>query len=131
MGKLEKQLSAKSSNFLGDLRVYLLSSGKDEKEVEDIVQELEVHLIEAEEKGKSVEQVIGQSPGEYMARISKEMSTDFSSEFKYILLIIFGGFSFSILPDLLKGTLFSPLFHINLLYQMRTFIRRIPFQTLV
>lgn len=105
MNHPERQLSVESRNFLEDLKIYLVSSGKDSKEIEDIVNELEVHLIEAEGSGKSVDQVIGQSPGEYMAKISREMPTDFSSLFKHMLLITFGGFSFTIIKDLLKGPL--------------------------
>lgn len=43
-------LSSKSKSFLEDLRVYLFSSGKNSDGIESIVEELEVHLMEAEKK---------------------------------------------------------------------------------
>lgn len=44
------QLSKKSQNFIENLRVYLFSSGKQSDEIEQIVNELEIHLAEAEKK---------------------------------------------------------------------------------
>ncbi|KON68815.1 HAAS domain-containing protein [Peribacillus butanolivorans] len=98
-------LSSKSKSFLEDLRVYLFSSGKNSDGIESIVEELEVHLMEAEKKGKSIDNIIGQSPKEYMDQISNEMTTDYRSWFKYIVIIIFGAFSFTIINDLFKGNL--------------------------
>ena len=43
----EVVLSKESRKFLGDLRVYLISSGKNEKETNEIIGELEDHLMEA------------------------------------------------------------------------------------
>jgi len=99
------KLSEKSRKFLEDLRVYLFSSGKKESEIDDIVEELEVHLIEAEEKGKPVEKIIGRSPKEYMEQLSDEIPADYKTWFQYIVIILFGGFSFTIGYDLMEGTL--------------------------
>lgn len=44
----ELEISEKSEEFLENLHVYLISSGKQWDEVEDIVTELEAHLAEAE-----------------------------------------------------------------------------------
>lgn len=43
MNNINTQLSAKSKKFLEDLRVYLFSSGKNEDETEEVIEELEVH----------------------------------------------------------------------------------------
>ncbi|GAA0596711.1 DUF1129 domain-containing protein [Virgibacillus siamensis] len=99
------QLSYKSRKFLEDLRVYLFSSGKGSDEIEEIVEELEVHLIEAEKNGKSTEKIVGHTPKEYMEQLSDEMSVDYRSWFKYVLIIIFGAFSFTLANDLMEGTL--------------------------
>lgn len=101
----DEKLSIKSKTFLEDLRVYLFSCGKNSDEIDGIVGELEVHLMEAEKKGKSIDNIIGQSPKEYMNQLSNEMSTDFRAWFKYIVIIIFGAFSFTIINDLFKGNL--------------------------
>ncbi|SFB25904.1 Uncharacterized membrane-anchored protein [Lentibacillus halodurans] len=102
-GKTE--LSTKSREFLEDLRVYLFSNGKNSDDIQDIVEELEVHLMEAEKEGKSVEKIIGHSPKEYMEQLSNELAADYKSWFKYVMLIILGSFSFSLANDLFEGTL--------------------------
>lgn len=116
-------LSKQSKSFLEDLRVYLFSSGKNKDEIADIVEELADHLIEAEKKGKSVDNIIGQSPKEYMEKISEEMSTDYRAWLKYIPIIILGGFSITIVDDLAKGELaYSLLELIGYLFIAAVFI---------
>ncbi|MBM7662297.1 putative membrane-anchored protein [Bacillus mesophilus] len=70
-------LSKQSDQFLIELRLYLLSKGKNEKEVNEITEELEVHLMEAELEGKDVRHIIGESPKQYMKSIGESMSTDY------------------------------------------------------
>ncbi|PQD94449.1 hypothetical protein CYL18_14655 [Pradoshia eiseniae] len=101
----EGNLSNKSKEFLQDLRLYLFSSGKNSEEIEEIADELEVHLSEAEKNGKSIDKIIGKSPKEYMEMVSKEMLIDYRTWIKYICLIVFGSFSFTIFTDLLEGNL--------------------------
>ncbi|WP_249871134.1 DUF1129 family protein [Oceanobacillus saliphilus] len=112
MIKQKVELSEKSRKFLEDLHVYLFSSGKNEKEMKEIVEELEDHFVEAEKNGKSIEHIIGQSPKNYMDEISAEMPVDYKAWFKYIPLIITGAFSFIIISDLFKGTLTYSLLEI-------------------
>ena len=83
----------------------MFSSGKNDQEIKEITEELEVHLYEAELNGKSIDRIIGVSPKEYMMSISTEMKTDYKAWAKYIPLIIIGAMSFSVLGDLLQGTL--------------------------
>lgn len=103
--KRELKLSQQSREFLEDLNVYLFSSGKDWNEIEDISTELEVHLFEAEQNGKSIEKIIGESPKEYMKMVSSEMKVDSGKVMKYLSLFIFGSFAFTILPDVFEGNL--------------------------
>lgn len=99
------ELSNQSKGFLDNLRLYLFSSGKKSSEIQEIVEELEVHLYEAEQEGKPIEKIIGKSPKEYMGMVSNEMPIDYASWIKYILLIVIGSFSFNVLPDALNGNL--------------------------
>ncbi len=118
------QLSDKSRKFIDDLILYLFSSGKNEQEIKDITEELEVHLYEAELNGKSIDRIIGVSPKEYMMSISTEMKTDYKAWAKYISLIIIGAMSFSVLGDLLQGTLRYSLLKIigTLVYSIIFFV---------
>lgn len=103
--KNELKLSGQSKTFIENLRVYLFSSGKNSDEIEDIIDELENHLSQAEKRGKPIEKIIGNSPKDYMEMISNEMVIDYRTWFKYILLIIIGAFSITIIGDLLEGAL--------------------------
>ncbi|USK57898.1 hypothetical protein LIS82_27230 (plasmid) [Cytobacillus solani] len=105
-------LSDHSKKFMDDLRLYLFSSGKNDQEINEIAEELEIHLIEAEKHGKSIEQIVGTSPKEYMKNISNEMKTDYRVWVKYVPLIVIGTISFSILGDLLEGPLSYSLLQI-------------------
>lgn len=109
---VESQLSVKSEKFIDDLRVYLFSSGKNDQEIKEITEELEAHLYEAEQNGKSIDQIVGASPKEYMMSISSEMKTDYRFWAKYIPLIIIGSLSFTIFGDLIQGILSYSLFKI-------------------
>ena len=102
---VQMELSDKSRKFIDDLRLYLFSSGKNDQEIREIAEELEDHLHEAERNGKSIEQIVGASPKEYMVSISSEMKIDYKAWAKYIPLIFFGAMSFSVIEDLLQGTL--------------------------
>lgn len=97
------KLSKKSQTFLEDLRLYLVASGKDEREIEDIVSELEDHLYEAEKDGKDVDHLIGKSPKEYMEQIAGEMSFDKKGWLKYIPVLILGVYAYILLGEAIRG----------------------------
>lgn len=97
-------LSTESTRFLEDLKVYLLASGKNELATNEIVKELEDHLIEAEADGKSVRAITGDSPADYIQSISKEMSFDPKEAFWLVLQVFLGASSFLYLQNLLDGT---------------------------
>lgn len=69
-------LTKDSEQFLIELRNYLVYKGKNDDEINEICDELEDHFTTSLEKGKSIEDIIGKSPKEYMESISKEMKTD-------------------------------------------------------
>ncbi|MFH0066110.1 HAAS domain-containing protein [Peribacillus sp. NPDC056705] len=100
---VNKALSRESQLFLEDLRLYLFSSGKKTAEIEDIIEELEVHLFEAERNEKSVGHIIGRSPKGYMKLLSDEMPVDFKGWLKYIVMILIGAFSYWIIAKAING----------------------------
>ena len=69
-------LSKESEQFLSNLRVYLMTSGKKEEEILRVIEKVEHQLLEAEQEGKSIQSIIGNSPEVYMKAIGKEMKTD-------------------------------------------------------
>ncbi|MDA1476971.1 hypothetical protein [Bacillus changyiensis] len=81
-------LSKKSEQFLEELRLYLISKGKNDKEINEIAEELEVHLLEAESKGKDVTHIIGENPKQYMKSIGESMKTDYREIFGLVPIIL-------------------------------------------
>ena len=69
-------LSAKSEQFLIELRMYLIQHGKSDADINDIVGELESHLLESEQNGKDVESIVGKDPKQYMKTIGEALPTD-------------------------------------------------------
>ncbi len=99
------ELSNESQTFLMNLKLYLVSSGKKESEVEDIVTELEDHLYEAEKNGKNVASITGQTPKEYMAQLADEMSFDRNVILKYVPIVMIGGFAYFLMGEAVNGKL--------------------------
>ena len=96
------KLSPESRKFIEDLRLYLFSTGKSDNEIEDIVAELEDHLWEAEKKGKSIIDIIGNSPKEYMEQFANEMKFDIKQWTGYGAMIILGVFAFVLMGDVIN-----------------------------
>ncbi|SMO45710.1 HAAS domain-containing protein [Melghirimyces algeriensis] len=96
-------ISKESREFIEDLRLYLISSGKNEKEIEEIAGELEDHLYEAEKDGKDINDIIGKTPREYMEQLANEMSFDFKGLLKFIPVTILGAISYILMGDALRG----------------------------
>ncbi|GAM16678.1 DUF1129 family protein [Mesobacillus selenatarsenatis] len=70
-------VSKRAEQFLVELRMYLISKGKNDQEINEITEELEDHLTEAEAAGKDVSHIIGDSPKNYMKSIGESMKTDY------------------------------------------------------
>ena len=98
-------ISKESQDFLDNLRVYLISSGKKEVEINEIIEELEDHLCEAEKNGKNIDDIIGKSPKEYMNQVASEMSFDLKGLVKYIPIILIGAIAFIITGKAIRGIL--------------------------
>lgn len=96
------KLSPESRKFIEDLRLYLFSTGKSDNEIEDIVAELEDHLWEAEKRGKSIIDIIGNSPKEYMEQFANEMKFDIKQWTGYGAMMILGVFAFVLMGDVIN-----------------------------
>lgn len=85
-------LSRESEEFIANLRMYLMTSGKNDHEINEIAEELRGHLEDAESRGKTVDSVTGGSPQTYLENISNEMKTDYFGLVRlapmFILLLI-------------------------------------------
>lgn len=73
---MTKVLSKKADQFIMELNMYLMSKGKNDEEIHEILVEIEDHLIQAEAEGKNIRDITGDSPRAYMKSIGQEMGFD-------------------------------------------------------
>ena len=84
------KISKEGEKFLIDTKVYLITKGIKEEDVDAFLEDAELHLIEGEKKGKTVSDIFGDSPKEYAEELVKEMEKDKSGSIKSILGMIIG-----------------------------------------
>lgn len=96
-------LSKKSKTFIENLRMYLMTSGKNMAEVEELIDELRVHLREAEKAGRNIDQIIGMTPEQYMQSLEKEMKTDYAMILKLAPLLLIGFTAFIFIGSAIRN----------------------------
>lgn len=69
-------LSKEAEQFIIELKMYLMSKGKNDQEINEVIDELTDHLLQAEAEGKNIKDIVGDSPREYMKSIGEEMGFD-------------------------------------------------------
>lgn len=69
-------LSKQANQFIIELKMYLMSKGKNDQEIIVVIDELSDHLLQAEAAGKNIKDIIGDSPRAYMKSIGQEMGFD-------------------------------------------------------
>ncbi|MGG0720586.1 hypothetical protein ABE096_23910 [Robertmurraya massiliosenegalensis] len=96
-------LSTKSEEFIDNLRMYLMISGKNEREIKELIGELQDHLIEVEKSGRSIEDIIDQSPEQYMSSLKKEMKTDYKSLIKFLPIFLLSVIAYFLMGPAIRG----------------------------
>lgn len=69
-------LSTEARSFLLNMRVFLTAKGIKESDVESFLEDAELHLMEGENEGKSVQDIFGSSPKEFAKQLASEMEVD-------------------------------------------------------
>ncbi|MGN4612342.1 DUF1129 domain-containing protein [Bacillus cereus group sp. MYBK71-2] len=94
-------LSNEARKFLLDMRLFLTAKGMKESDMESFIEEAELHLIEGESDGKSVEEIFGSSPKEYANELVKVMERDRQETWKQIGFTVMNIVSFWIVASIL------------------------------
>ncbi|WP_342715609.1 DUF1129 domain-containing protein [Bacillus paramycoides] len=94
-------LSSEARKFLLDMRLFLTAKGVKESDIENFIEDAELHLIEGESDGKSVEDVFGSSPKEYANELVKVMERDRQETWKQIGFTVMNIVSFWIIASIL------------------------------
>ncbi|MEI2317901.1 DUF1129 domain-containing protein [Bacillus paramobilis] len=95
------QISKEGEKFLIDTKVYLITKGIKEDDVDAFLEDAELHLIEGEKEGKTVKDIFGDSPKEYAEELAKEMEKDKGGSIKSILGMIIGIGGYWLLTNIL------------------------------
>ncbi|KZE37461.1 hypothetical protein AV656_12910 [Bhargavaea cecembensis] len=104
------KLSRESEEFIANVRMYLMTSGKNEREIDEVAEELEDHLAELEHRGESVDRITGGSPKEYFASLEQEMDNDYAGWLKYVPAFLLAFAAFAAMGPAIRG-----MFSLNLL----------------
>ncbi|WOA56185.1 DUF1129 domain-containing protein [Bacillus mycoides] len=94
-------LSNEARNFLLDMRLFLTAKSVKESDIESFLEDAELHLIEGEGEGKSVEDIFGSSPKEYANELVKVMERDRQETWKQIGFTVMNIVSFWIIASIL------------------------------
>ena len=95
------QVSKEGEKFLIDTKVYLITKGIKEEDVDAFIEDAELHLIEGEKEGKTVKDIFGDSPKAYAEELAKEMEKDKGGSIKSILGMIIGIGGYWLLTNIL------------------------------
>ncbi|MDM5463945.1 DUF1129 domain-containing protein [Bacillus cereus] len=95
------KVSKEGEKFLIDTKVYLITKGIKEEDVDTFLEDAELHLIEGEQEGKTVSDIFGDSPKAYAEELAKEMEKDKSGSIKSILGMILGIDGYWLLTNIL------------------------------
>ncbi|MED0904910.1 DUF1129 domain-containing protein [Bacillus nitratireducens] len=98
------KISKEGEKFLIDTKVYLITKGIKEEDVDAFLEDAEFHLIEGEKEGKTVSDIFGDSPKEYAEELAKEMEKDKGGSIKSILGMIIGIGGYWLLTNILFGS---------------------------
>ncbi|PEL81953.1 NADH-quinone oxidoreductase subunit E [Bacillus wiedmannii] len=94
-------LSSEARKFLLDMRLFLVAKGVKESDIENFIEDAELHLIEGESDGKSVEDIFGSSPKEYANELVKVMERDRRETWRQIGCTVMNIVSFWIIASIL------------------------------
>ena len=83
-------ISKEGEEFILNLNMYLISTGKSENEIKEFIAEAEEHLMLGEQEGKSVEDIFGNSPEEYAKSVAEELSFSKKELIETVLMFILG-----------------------------------------
>ncbi|WLR59283.1 HAAS domain-containing protein [Guptibacillus hwajinpoensis] len=96
-------MTKESEKFIQDMRVYLITKGVDEKEIDSFLMEAEDHLVEAEKDGKTANDIFGKSPKAYAKELIDSMDRSPQDNRKLIARLIAGVFGIFLVSQFIDG----------------------------
>ncbi|MEI4829050.1 DUF1129 domain-containing protein [Bacillus sp. FJAT-53711] len=93
-------VSKEGEKFLIDMKVYLLTKGIKENDINNFIEDAELHLIDGEKEGKTVTDIFGDSPKEYAEELAEEMEVDKKENWNLLISLAIGTVAYWMIPAL-------------------------------
>ncbi|AVM23506.1 HAAS domain-containing protein [Bacillus pumilus] len=103
-------VSKETRHVLLELKLYLISKGKNEDEIDELMDELTTHAVEAEKDGKTGEDVFGGDPRSYADELAKELSGNHKDWVPFVSAFLIGSLFYMILSDAISQSLSYSLY---------------------
>lgn len=98
-------VSKETRHILLELQLYLISKGKNQGEIDELMDELTAHAVEAEKDGKTGEDVFGGDPRGYADELAKELSGNHKDWVPFVSAFLIGSLFYMILADAISQNL--------------------------
>ncbi|MBG9822588.1 HAAS domain-containing protein [Bacillus safensis] len=98
-------VSKETRQILLELQLYLISKGKNQGEIDELMDELTAHAVEAEKDGKTGEDVFGGDPWGYADELAKELSGNHKDWVPFVSAFLIGSLFYMILADAISQNL--------------------------
>ncbi|WP_456265255.1 MULTISPECIES: HAAS domain-containing protein [unclassified Bacillus (in: firmicutes)] len=98
-------VSKETRHILLELQLYLISKGKNQDEIDELMDELTTHAVEAEKDGKTGEDVFGGDPRSYADELAKELSGNHKDWVPFVSAFLIGSLFYMILADAISQNL--------------------------
>ncbi|MFD4417003.1 HAAS domain-containing protein [Bacillus safensis] len=98
-------VSKETRHILLELQLYLISKGKNQDEIDELMDELTAHAVEAEKDGKTGEDVFGGDPRTYAEELAKELSGNHKDWVPFVSAFLIGSLFYMILADAISQNL--------------------------
>lgn len=130
------KISKEGEEFILNLNMYLMSTGKSENEIKEFIAEAEEHLMIGEQEGKSVTDIFGNSPEEYAKLVAKELSFNKKELIETSLIFILGFMTWIFLGKIENGivtmsimeAILSPLDYVVTMFFLIVLARKFAFK---
>ncbi|MYL64537.1 DUF1129 family protein [Bacillus hwajinpoensis] len=101
-------MTKENEKFIQEMRVYLITKGVDEEDIDSFLMEAEDHLTEGEKEGKTAADIFGKSPKAYAKELIASMEQSAKDNRKLIARLIAGVFGIFLVSQFIDGnTAFS------------------------
>ncbi|MGN7302635.1 HAAS domain-containing protein [Bacillus safensis] len=98
-------VSKETRHILLELQLYLISKGKNQDEIDELMDELTAHAVEAEKDGKTGEDVFGGDPRSYADELAKVLSGNHKDWVPFVSAFLIGSLFYMILADAISQNL--------------------------